>query len=340
VYENPTQQRYVLANGDLAGSWNVHVQNPDGSLVSLDAAPTYWLDGRWSTQWYTGPKGANNMTDTAAMGPLEAENAHVPSLAYLPYLITGDRYYADEMKFWANDVLLSTFPDTRGGGQGLLNGNQPRGIGWGLRNMTDAAAYLPDSDPFKGYLAQKVENNLVWLDGLAANPGPLGVAWLAVDPPDSTTPYEVVSLWGYNYMAWAVYHANDQGFAGGTTWANQVAALQLRLFEDPTYNSAYAAPYRLAIGVRNASGGVDLFTTLSQSSAATAAYPANGAGGTPLAGYYGVDARLMALVGIKEGWSGAKPVYDTIMQAIDVLPAGTTGTPDLVKRAGWAVANV
>lgn len=34
--------------------------------------------------------------------------------------------------------------------------------------MTDAAAYLPDADPFQGYLAQKVENNLRWLDSYAA----------------------------------------------------------------------------------------------------------------------------------------------------------------------------
>ena len=62
------------------------------------------------------------------------DNAHVPSLAYVPYLMTGDRYYADEMAFWANFVLLRTFQDGysnyRGGTKGLLVANEVRGIAW------------------------------------------------------------------------------------------------------------------------------------------------------------------------------------------------------------------
>ena len=106
-------------------------------------------------------------------------NAHQPSLAYIPYLVTGDRYYADEMKFWANYVLLETFQDgfynARGGGHyqgpgsgtlihsgswGLLAPNETRGFGWGVRNLADAAAYLPDEDPLKPYFAEKIAHNL------------------------------------------------------------------------------------------------------------------------------------------------------------------------------------
>jgi hypothetical protein len=106
VYQDPAQKQDVLANGDLAGSWPVHIRNPDGSLISLDQRPDYWLDPRWSP-WGDGPVGDNKLTG-GNEGPLKPDNAHVPSLAYIPYLVTGDRYYADEMKAWANYALIST----------------------------------------------------------------------------------------------------------------------------------------------------------------------------------------------------------------------------------------
>ena len=39
------------------------------------------------------------------------DNAHQPSIAYVPYLLTGDRYYAEEMAFWANYAMMKTSPE-------------------------------------------------------------------------------------------------------------------------------------------------------------------------------------------------------------------------------------
>ena len=55
VHKDPTQRSYVLANGDLSGSWPVHVREAPGSatsgvgserLPSLDQRPTLWYDAR------------------------------------------------------------------------------------------------------------------------------------------------------------------------------------------------------------------------------------------------------------------------------------------------------
>ena len=45
--------------------------------------------------------------------------AHQPSLAFVPYLITGDRFFADEMAYWANFCLIGSFAsdDNRKGAQ-------------------------------------------------------------------------------------------------------------------------------------------------------------------------------------------------------------------------------
>jgi hypothetical protein len=52
-------------------------------------------------------------------------------------------------------------------------------------------------------------------------------------------------------------------------------------------------------------------------------------------GYYGVDARLMSVVGIQRAWPNAQEAYN------DVHPILTTepyyGYTDLALRAGWAV---
>src|SRR5262249_51823973 len=171
-----------------------------------------WLDRRAGDR----PKGG-----LAGTGPLQPDIAHQPSLAYVPYLVTGDRYYADEMAFWGNYVLIGTFQDSyynrRGGGMihgpgsnspvhpgswGSLMANEVRGIGWGLRNLVDAAAYLPDTDPMKRYFASKIANNLSDLDAYAYSlNNPIGVTWEDNRPENRTrlaNGYQAkwVAMWG------------------------------------------------------------------------------------------------------------------------------------------------
>ncbi len=127
VHHHPEQLAFLFAQSDLSGSWPIHVREADGAMVSIDQRPNYWLDPRAEA----GDKPAGNLTET---GPLTPDIAHQPSLAFIPYMLTADRFYEEEMAFWANYVLLATFQDamynSRGGSQGLLHSNELRGIGW------------------------------------------------------------------------------------------------------------------------------------------------------------------------------------------------------------------
>src|SRR4029077_18336867 len=184
VYKNQTQRAFVLANGDLSGSWPVHVREAENSLktgvgperlVSLDQRPTLWYDARAQGSGYDYVHGTplpmveyGSTTPGPGQSPLIPDNAHQPSIAYVPYLLTGDRYYAEEMAFWANYGMIRTYNgDGVRGSQGILAYNETRGYGWALRNMVDAAAYYPDASPVKAYLSQKVTSNLQWLDANA-----------------------------------------------------------------------------------------------------------------------------------------------------------------------------
>ena len=223
----------------------------------------YWIDPRWRdpgnmSAGFRGPRG--RLDHRAAPG----DNAHQPSLAFVPYLVTGDRFFADELAYWANFSLLGSFAsdDNRKGPQGLLIGNEVRGIGWALRALGDAAAYLPDADPLKNYFASKTLANLAQLDRYAAtfDSGPVQTIFPGRRPEDangSYQPYMWISLWEQSYVAWAIDHVMGHGTAAGvnlasagSTMRNRIARLQLALFTSPQWPRAAdrQAPYLLAAG--------------------------------------------------------------------------------------------
>ena len=163
VHHRPEQLKYLLRTADLARSWPIHLREPnDGRLVSLSERPKFWFDARGEDHVRSAKWGGS------ALSP---DNAHVPGgLALVPYLVTGDRHYADEMAAWANFAVLSTWPGntstddasraggdaSAGSGRGILATNQVRGFAWSLRNIADAAAFLPDDDSMRTPFRQVV----------------------------------------------------------------------------------------------------------------------------------------------------------------------------------------
>ncbi|SIO55084.1 PKD repeat-containing protein [Singulisphaera sp. GP187] len=327
VHQSPSQVDYVMANGDLAGSWPVHIRNVDGTLVSIDSKPNFWLDYRGQSISPASDRPQGDLSGDS-IGPLRPDLAHVPSLAYVPYLATGDRYYADELAFWGNDSLISSWSAPiaeggRGGSFGLVGTEQTRARAWGLRNLTDAAAYMPDKDPTKAYFAQKVANNLSWLDTNArANAGPLGVAWLSTR---NTDPTLSIALWEHDYLAWAIDHAHDQGFSGGDVMRDQIVKFQLDLFNVPGSIPELAGVYVLAIGDRSATGVVTYYSTLTQVAKNTIH---EGDPKPAFVGYYGKNVRLMLLIAIRNGLVGAQDAYNYLMPSIAM---------ELTDTAGWAI---
>ncbi len=348
AHQNPAQRAMVMANGDLSGSWPIHVREVEGGvnsglgserLVSLDQRPTLWLDGRAAGSGVDHIKGRpmpvreyGSLTPGPGQSPLIPDNAHQPSLAYVPYLITGDRYYAEEMAFWANYSMLRTYKrDARG----LLTSNEVRGIGWALRNLADAAAYYPEASPVRAHLEQKLRNNLRALDevanaqDLAANP--FRILWTGMRPEGP----QYISLWEQNYLAYAIDRASKHGFAGGLAHRDAIARLQWRLFtSEPDYPRTGAAPYVLGVG-KPGSRGFDYYKTLPEIWNLTKPYA------RPFAGRYGPEARLNLMIAVENDWAGARDAYDYLWPFIGAArehcPSGGPDIPDLACRAGWAL---
>lgn len=329
VHRRPEQEDYLLRMGDLAGSWPIHLrESSDGRLVSLAERPNFWFDSR----------GEDHMRSASWGGsPLSPDNAHVPGgLALVPYLLTGDHFYADEVAFWANYAELSTWPGnsptdaasraggdaTAGSGRGILATNQVRGFAWGLRNLSDAAAYLPDSDPMRQQFQRMVRENLTWLDDWATrHAGPLKMAWLpGYGTEVDNNGQRFAQLWMYDYLAWSIQHALQLGFSGGTRFRDQVVRIQTELFVNSSYNREFAGPGRLAIGlVSPANGSTRYFSSLRDVLKETKRGMPTGV----FAGYYGVEARLALLIGIESGLDGSTGYRGRIRLALNFLNNAT-----------------
>src|SRR5207237_1365518 len=285
-------------------------------------------------------------------------NAHQPALAYVPYLLTGDRYYADEMMFWADYALLRTYNgDGVRGSLGILASNEVRGFGWALRNIADAAAYHPDA-AVRSYLSDKVANNLLWLDNYANSQdpiaNPLKLLWPGYRPEAG-----FVSLWEQTFSAWATDRAARHGFTGGLAHRDAIASLNLKLFSsepiwpretvvqspttlpDGTVVPAgtvltWSMPYLIGYGT-NPSPGV---FTYNKTLADVWTQTNNLSLQRNFAGFYGPEARLNLMMGIEAGWSGAQNAYDYLWPFIGVnnfWGSSAAPVPDLAERAGWAV---
>lgn len=226
TYRGKEQRDQVLVDGTLAGSWCGHAMEADGItpiMLSRHAAD------------YGGP------VNGAGVGPRLALNGpHLPSLTVLPYLLTGRRRYLRSLQAWACTVLWQLYPlpantsernpstnieFSRQGAKGIMAPNyasEPRGWGWCLRTIADAAVCTPDAQAeLKIYLTSVVVNNLAWLDAYAALPG--GGAFNPLfwefdnglgEGGTGTVHkgYTSTSAWQCSYLFYGVWHCKELGF--------------------------------------------------------------------------------------------------------------------------------
>lgn len=182
---DPRAKRVSLGTGDLAGHFPIHFRDKNtGYPLSIENYP--YAGNVGTTGDHTPPGGASQkfppcpfeITDSKCEASwssgltkivLTPDDAHQPSMAYYPYLITGDYFYLEELHFWANYNILTRNPPTRGLDKGLTPSMQVRGQAWSLRTITHAAYLTPDTHPLKGYFTSRLSNNLQWYNQTYSN---------------------------------------------------------------------------------------------------------------------------------------------------------------------------
>lgn len=140
----------VLNQGNLAGSWGVHRRDKNtGGVISLTTYPTY-------------PETVPPMSGKST-NPNSADRAHHPDMAFVPYLVTGDVYYLDELQFWAKYCSWAQNPGYRDNEKGLVFPDQVRAQAWSMRSLAHAA-YISPEGPQKTEFEFLLKSNLNWYD--------------------------------------------------------------------------------------------------------------------------------------------------------------------------------
>ncbi|MGE5387004.1 MAG: hypothetical protein ACM3SV_14065, partial [Betaproteobacteria bacterium] len=205
ITQDPRAEAVMLASADAAGSVPVHYRDaPTDQPVSLEAHPGLALRFGQSSPKDAMPPMKNGGT------PWTPDTAHQGSFAYVPYLLTGDLYYLDEIQFWANWNMGSANPGYRDGGKGLIHPEQLRGQAWALRSIGEAARALPEHHPMKAYFQRKLADNLTWyLNRYPRNPNKQNVSPLGlVEKPDEPT---VTGPWQNDFLALVVGQLAEAG---------------------------------------------------------------------------------------------------------------------------------
>ena len=269
--------RVVLGNADLGAGCPVH--HRDGRTdwtISIDDHPTYSLNPAGSL-FRVKPRDAH---DTPWVMPpnsrFAVDCAHQASLAYVPYLVTGEFFYLEEVQFWANWNLLIGNQGYRSRDKGILTCSlQPRGVAWALRQLIHAAAITPDDGREKAhadYFAAKLANNLQFykdfLEGrLDIKPVPIGTFPPAAgaaygDTPQIRDKFRTTAGWMHNFLAWSFIHAVEQGYADAVPARDYFVKLCIGAFTHPDEIPPFAGTaYFLVLAEKGDDGQLRFYQT-------------------------------------------------------------------------------
>ncbi|MBI3900022.1 MAG: hypothetical protein HY308_17275 [Gammaproteobacteria bacterium] len=246
---DPRTRQAVLAMSNAAASFSIHYRDKNSDRpISLITYPDITILGNSVDTRHPFPLCSGDCTNST----LVHDSAHQPSMAYMPYLITGDHFHLEELQFWANYNVVQYNPGYRLNELGIVKSDQVRGQAWTLRTLGHAALLSPDSDSFKGYFTQILENNFTWYqNNLVTGPSSNN---LGVDNYGA-----VVYLGNKGYAPWqddfftsAISEVVAMGFDNGKSLLAFKAASPVERMLDMCWIAA--ASYQLA--VRPASTGV------------------------------------------------------------------------------------
>lgn len=244
-------RRTLLMNADASGTIPWHIRERDTGLpLSADRHPDLWLDGR-GEDTINGvlPEAWNSESNGWTI-----DDAHQPSLTYLPYLLTGRQYYRDELAQQAAFNLLAVDAGYRGGRDALIMGRngdswlQVRGMAWILRTLANAAYILPADDPMQPYFDEKLRGNLAKFVELYVEKRTMRAAGPVEGWVPGAMQNDFIAPWMQGYLATVLTWTNDMGYADAGRTVDWMSNFLTGLFTsadagfDPAAGAAYTVP--------------------------------------------------------------------------------------------------
>jgi hypothetical protein len=192
----------VIAQGEAAGTLPWHRRKPDSPLnFDLDPKAHWYYRNLGGDSWYPG---------TATTG-IVLDCAHMPALGYLPFALTGDPYFLEELQFEAVSDLGIHNPDYRQLDKCLVREDQTRSYAWSIRALFQLATLTPENVPSwllpLSYWQAKLDNNrqhflATWIPGTGSKAffhiGPMSTAAGAPFDPWMQDFLIFIIQWGIN----------------------------------------------------------------------------------------------------------------------------------------------
>jgi hypothetical protein len=162
---DPRAAAAVQVNAFCAGRYGIHFRDETTNRPLAMSSYPHLVLGNGSGVSSVGSSSTNTFTPAAGgMSPPTWASSHHPSVGYLAYLITGRRYFAEEIQFAATLNYLKQTDTVRGLSAGVLRtnagANTTRGAAWALRTLAQACTASADDDPLRGELLASLEANV------------------------------------------------------------------------------------------------------------------------------------------------------------------------------------
>jgi hypothetical protein len=248
--QDPRAYDVTVGTGIQSGTWSMHYRDVDTDLpLSIDRYPYATIYGNYGDTYNPTTKQYEAFPACASTcsTPYTHDTAHEPSLAYYPYLITGDYYLLEEMMFWGSFELFESNPGYRNHSDGLVTSDQVRGQAWSIRDLTYNAYLLPDAHPYKAYFTDKLLKNLAWYNNryVINTDNVLGI--ITNGP---AMPYNSgmgMAPWQQHFFTWSIGNAYKLGFTTSKNFLMFLSKYQTSLMTDPSYCWIEASAYSMNV---------------------------------------------------------------------------------------------
>ncbi len=170
IFESPASLTSLRSEGEWCGNWCMHVRD--------DATGTV-VDVRNNKLRFKSDGGTINNAPTVnpASEPrfVAIDAAHFYPCSNLPWLLTDDPYYLEELQFAGNwQIFYGQYHRTLNNLQGMVYPGQTRSFAWGLRDLFLLAASCPAIVPAwlrpKSYWRSCVNDNRAYAEKFVQSP--------------------------------------------------------------------------------------------------------------------------------------------------------------------------
>lgn len=255
----------MLASADVGGSWSAHRRDIDGKQLDVIHWPRASILGNPGDTLNPQTKGYEKLPNLVTTSKLACDSAHQPAFAYIPYLLTGDYFYLEELQFWCNFNSYVSNPYYRSYEKGLFKTDQIRAQGWSMRTLAQTAYITPDTHYNKMVFKYMLDCNLDWYNTTYtdANPNALGILTNgpAIEYAIKGVPLTGMAPWMDDFFTQAVGCAYELGNTEALRLLKWKAKFQIGRMVDEGYCPTDAAIYALRIRDTSTSA---LYTTLKQ----------------------------------------------------------------------------